>query len=563
MAKELEALKNQQQEDTAQRFTESPSIPDSVQDSPDGPIEHPGTAVLDETGITQDHFQLEDFVIDKDLAVEIFRVFCVFYYPHIPILNPNISISTLYESSRLLFWTIIAVTTSRGIFPSFQAVSEPLNGPFLRQFQSEILNAPLPLQKIQAIVYLIMFPFPVKTQTSDSSWLYSGIALNAAMYMGLHRAKAAPSLRSIGVSSGSPRARAHTWLGCFVASTALAKHVGVSSPISGTTDLATVEQFVRSHPISPEFAYQVMVLHTLAKFFNTIVENSQESMSISLANIIDAELDELKTRYPTPWTPRVEVSNLTAKLLLYTTVVIRLQSDRASREILMRKGLSVAVRIIYVTDQGLAFRPNDFPDIPPEILQDTLPKNYFRILVLSTTFLLRFFVSNNQATPAEQELARNHVAIAQRFFHAGSKDPRDERARCALLFETLSRQRPIDLENSKLRVDDRMGASLVYDAVTTGHELRHLPIEVVEDLSNEVPNGLSRPLEPSLDTKGKDIAMDDSHMNSFETLDFSLPEDLWGNSIWGMFGNIAPSFYPSYAAPEAMQDPPGHEFTYN
>lgn len=86
-------------------------------------------------------------------------------------------------------------------------------------FRAEILDAPLPLQTILAINYMTMFPFTISSQVKDPSWLYSGVAVNAAMYMGLHRTKPAPSLRSIGVYAGSPRARAHAWLGCFVAST--------------------------------------------------------------------------------------------------------------------------------------------------------------------------------------------------------------------------------------------------------------------------------------------------------------------------------------------------------
>ncbi|CAO2649469.1 Nn.00g068540.m01.CDS01 [Neocucurbitaria sp. VM-36] len=563
MAKELEALKNQKQDDFANRLTESPSMPGSAQDSPDHPLEQSGTAVLDETGLTQDYYQLDDFIIDKDLVIDIYKIFCAFYYSHFPILNPHISISALYESSPLLFWTIIAITTSRAILPSHQALNAPLKEPFLRRFQSEILSAPVPLHTIQAIAYLTMFPFPVRTQANDPSWLYSGVAVNAAMYMGLHRAKAAPSLRSIGVPSGSPRARANTWLGCFLASTALAKHVGVFSPIRGSADLATIEHFVRNFPVPPEFAYQVMVHHTLAKYFNTIVENSQENMSQSLVNIIDTELDGLKTRYPTPWTPRVEVANLTAKMLLYTTVIIRLQADRASREILMRKGLSAAVRIVYLMDRGLAYQSKEFPNVPPENLQGTLPKNYFRILILSTTFLLRFFVLNNQASPEEQELARNHVAIAQRFLNAASKDTQDERVRGAILFEILSRQKPIDLENSKLRVDDRMGASLVFDAVTAGHELRHQPTEIDESSPNTATKGLPKPPVPPVDMNGQDLNIYDPSMSGFDTLDFSLPEDLWGDSIWGMFDNIAPSVYPPYTAPEPTQGQLGYNFMYN
>jgi hypothetical protein len=336
--------------------------------------------------------------------------------------------------------------------------------------------------------------------------------------------------------------------------------VGVTAPIKRLTDLTAIENMVRNYPLPPEFAYQVMVHHTLAKFFNTIIENSTENISHSLIGIIDAELDSLKTRFPTPWTTRVEMNYLTAKLLLYTTVILHLREDRGSREILMRNGLSVAVRISYLSDQGLGYQSPEFPQLTFENLQSTLPKNYYRILILSTAFLIRFFVLNNQATPAEQELARNHVVIAQTYLKRASKDPTDERARGAILFNALCRQPSIDLEKSKLKVDDRMAASLLYDAIATGHALRHEPIELDESQakvssakaeSETSSLGKQRELPVPFENSSQDMAMGSNDLSQF---DFSLPEDLWGDSIWGMFDPIAPSPYPTYGGPRSTED---------
>jgi hypothetical protein len=71
MAKELEALRSRRTEDTAQSLTESPSVPGS---SPDNPPGHPGKVTVVETGLDQDKFQLEDFVIDRETVVGIFSM---------------------------------------------------------------------------------------------------------------------------------------------------------------------------------------------------------------------------------------------------------------------------------------------------------------------------------------------------------------------------------------------------------------------------------------------------------------------------------------------------------
>jgi hypothetical protein len=78
MAKELETLRSRRAEDAVQSLTESPSIPGSIQDSPDHPTDHPGKATVVDTGLTQDEFQLDEFTIDKETVVGIFSM-CVAY----------------------------------------------------------------------------------------------------------------------------------------------------------------------------------------------------------------------------------------------------------------------------------------------------------------------------------------------------------------------------------------------------------------------------------------------------------------------------------------------------
>ncbi|KAL1608231.1 hypothetical protein SLS60_003170 [Paraconiothyrium brasiliense] len=332
-------------------------------------------------------------------------------------------------------------------------------------------------------------------------------------------------------------------------------HIGVSPHINETTELATIENFVRTYPMPPEFAYQVMVHHIMAKFTTIVLENTQETVSQSLVKLIDTELDSLKTRFPTPWSPRIEMAVLVAKLHLYTMTIIRMQ-DLTSREVLMKNGYSVALRIVYLSDQGLFHRSDDYPDLAAGPLLHTCPKNYFRALMLATVFLLRFFALNINASPEEQETAKNHVAIAQRYFRNGAIDPNnptDEKARASIVIEVLSRQQPMDIDSTKLKIDDRMGASLVFDAITRGHELRNIKTDVEErtsprengtDQQQSVPEMAPPPAILAFNDYAEMTQADISAMNDFDLpLDFNtLPQDLWGDSMWGMFGTFAPPY---------------------
>jgi hypothetical protein len=126
--------------------------------------------------------------------------------------------AAMHDTASLLFWTIIALIASHEIVPQHGAIFNQLKEPFLAKLRVDIFAAPLPLQTVQALIYLIVWPFPAERQARDPSWIYCGAAVNAAMYMGLHHSKPTQSLRSIGVAAGSLRARANTWLGCFLAS---------------------------------------------------------------------------------------------------------------------------------------------------------------------------------------------------------------------------------------------------------------------------------------------------------------------------------------------------------
>jgi hypothetical protein len=207
MARELEAFKSQTIEE--QRTTVSPSTVGLSNNPPDCVSSYPDVAMVDDTDLHSDTFQLRTFIIGRESVIDCFRLFAGFFYPHFPTINPMISIAAIHSSSPLLFWTIIAIVLSREIRPGHITLFNQLESLYKTQLATEILKAPLPLQTIQALSYLIMWPFPVEKQPHDPSWLYSGIAVHASLNMGLHRSM------PLNANSESLHTRASTWLGCF------------------------------------------------------------------------------------------------------------------------------------------------------------------------------------------------------------------------------------------------------------------------------------------------------------------------------------------------------------
>lgn len=71
---------------------------------------------------------------------------------------------------------------------------------------------------IQALLLLCLWPFPVASQLDDPSWEYCGMAVAAALKMGLDDSPASWG-EAIRPSSDELTWRSKTWLGCLCVST--------------------------------------------------------------------------------------------------------------------------------------------------------------------------------------------------------------------------------------------------------------------------------------------------------------------------------------------------------
>ena len=135
--------------------------------------------------------------------------FAGFFRPQLPITGP-ISMRLAYDSQPFLFWTIVIAVASHLPGSPNRELYDCIQEPYKELLKNEIVDTPLPLHKIQALLILCVWPLPVDTQPRDPSWLYCGMAIYAARFMGLDREEIVPSLRSLGVASGRAQARINT-----------------------------------------------------------------------------------------------------------------------------------------------------------------------------------------------------------------------------------------------------------------------------------------------------------------------------------------------------------------
>lgn len=126
------------------------------------------------------------------------------------------SADLLHRESPLLFWTIIIISIRE--HPLHSAQFSELQKPFKTLLSGYLVNSIRSIYTIQSLLCLCVWPLPVANQWDDPSWNYCGLAVSAALQMGLYRTRANGS--GVGeVNSKDDLQRLKTWLGCFVVST--------------------------------------------------------------------------------------------------------------------------------------------------------------------------------------------------------------------------------------------------------------------------------------------------------------------------------------------------------
>ncbi|KAI0886381.1 uncharacterized protein GGS22DRAFT_199665 [Annulohypoxylon maeteangense] len=549
MSRELRELRDQRISNSRAGSTTSPDPESTRSQDSSCNTSQPSAAILleDFELLGLETFELGGVTIDKQSVVEMFKLFTTLFHPHLPILGP-ISLKNIHHSHSFLFWTIIIIVALRAPLPTDENLFNRLHDPYMVMLSTEILQAPMPLSKIQAILFLCVWPMPVLHQRDDPSWLYCGIAVNAALYMSLHRSTPksgiTPSLYSVGVISGSPRERTNTWLGCFYVSTSLSMHLGLPPMINTPSDLASVRAILGEHGIPKEFALQIRILLIMAGFGNVLAHNSNDGVvDSSVTQLLDGELDTLRITYPEGWSSTTDYAVMVVKMHVYTLVITRSRSGASSKDILLKLGLAASLRIIHLANLRFHERPDKSQTMSTVERERTLPKDYFRALAFATIFLLRYFgLNNGNSSAEEQQLAANHVIMSHTIFKTITKHARDEYDRVASLFETLCKQAPAPPDAGKSSVTGRMGVSILLDAINAAREIRGFPIEMPEP---EAPNIAESLVGPST-IPHADVFDATSQLVEPWQSDLAFANMFWGDPTWDVYNmsTDTPQYHP-------------------
>lgn len=286
----------------------------------------------------------------------------------------------------------------------------------------------------------------------------------------------------------------------------ISQSIGVPPTLRSAEDLATIARITSERIIPRHLAAMAEIQICVAKYTTLISESSENHVASSLERAFKYELDLTKERFTAScWDTDIECIFLTARLHLTATLAVSQskQLDAAgegsldtiqgsSLRINLSEGLSSATRLIQLMCLGREQEaPPDASSLNPamyalavdELYMQGLPKLYFRALVFASFYLLRYHVSGTFGGAAvDADLARSHVGIACGYLRKHSTDPSDEPGRSAAAIETLNRYSASSRGIMRsMTISDRLGASIMYDALAMASELRTRPVRLMSE----------------------------------------------------------------------------------
>lgn len=139
-----------------------------------------------------------------------------YYHPFLPLLNPPKPPEVYLNRCPLLAWTIICVASRRSQHEP--GLLSALSGPFSRLLWSTITSVPQDYRVVKALCVLCTWPLPTTSQRTDATFMLSGLMMQIAMQLGLHRPVQAEEFTTfrMEVQGEALKDRLHTWVICNV-----------------------------------------------------------------------------------------------------------------------------------------------------------------------------------------------------------------------------------------------------------------------------------------------------------------------------------------------------------
>ncbi|KAF3935514.1 hypothetical protein ABW19_dt0200919 [Dactylella cylindrospora] len=231
---------------------DTPELPEtSVTVPPRGSIERrltpAGTPyrILGDVGLTQGQVE------------ELFRAYFAHFHQYLPFKMDSTSPEDICAKCPLLFWVIITVASTRKLRTRLAPMIKAMVGDSMYVRVRSV-------ETVQALLILCIWPFSCSSLNEDPSHIYSGIAAQMGLQLGLHCHTQAHSHLSLvhHLMNRDDEVKLTTWLACYVVNQMHSNILGV--PPSIMVDYSLLGHF--SHPsLDPNLSKMCRIYHLLTQ----------------------------------------------------------------------------------------------------------------------------------------------------------------------------------------------------------------------------------------------------------------------------------------------------------
>ncbi|EGE01632.1 C6 zinc finger domain-containing protein [Trichophyton equinum CBS 127.97] len=280
--------------------------------------------------------RLEDVTVPLDRTAELFTRFFTYYHPFLPLLEIQKTPDEYYDTSPLLFWTILAVASRR--YQTDSSLLNALSGPVLRLVWSTLADVPQSYHVVKALALLCTWPFPTSSTSTDPTFMLCGMMQQIALQIGLHRPSHAQDFSKYRVElrEGELNDRVRTWAFCNIVAQRVATGYGQPSSTLFDCTLSSKEADLR---LSPEVRVRLQIEKFCDKISQTLYTNRRDPMGVLsdkernvMASVLFKDFEDLEGQVRTETNSITNVYLRAAGLHLHLSIFFENPSTKDYRQ---------------------------------------------------------------------------------------------------------------------------------------------------------------------------------------------------------------------------------------
>ncbi|KAJ5287932.1 transcriptional regulator family: Fungal Specific TF [Penicillium angulare] len=421
-------------------------------------------------------WRLEDVTLSRARVARLFEQYFNYYHPFLPLLNLPKPPEVYLNRCPLLAWTIVCIASRRS--PSDPGLLTALSGPFSRLLWSTITSVPQDYRVVKSLCLLCTWPLPTTSQRTDATFMLSGLMMQIAMQLGLHRPVQPEEFTTfqMEVQGEALKDRLHTWILCNIVAQNVA--TGYGQPANTIYDWALEPTSLKDadYRLPSDLSIRLRIEKFCDRVTKALYSSKPEpgefisTEKLVIVQILESELREMEVEFGQDISA-INLIHLRAAELHFRYFVF-LGSNARSDDLTK----------LFIATTSFLERVLDLETAPGELIGHST--NYILQMIVSAAFALMKLLKSNFNRHIDfnhGKLLFNGAISAIRRISVMDHDRPIRLADILAQMWNATGAEPVGEDDLQLKVRCRMSMSHVYDTVWRWRQ-RFRPVKSIEEM---------------------------------------------------------------------------------